>query len=143
MKLLLTLLLLTSSALPASWEEVQQISPGHKTKIEMLKRESIRGTFVSANETALVVRLKSGEQSVARSDIRRVLIAKPSRRLRDGLIYTAIGGGVGLAVGIAICPHCANEGSPTHFTVPATLMGAGIGALGFLPTPYRTVYKGR
>lgn len=141
MKLLLTLLLFAGAILGASWSEVQRISPGHKIQVENLKRENTRGTLVYADEMELMVRSKSGEHSIARADIRRVRIANPSHRVRNGLLSTAIGAGAGLAVGFAICPHCPNDGSPTRFTVPATLTGAGIGALGFLPTPYRTVYK--
>ena len=142
MKLLL-FFLSASLAFSAGWEAVQRIPPG--TKIEVITREprNIRGTIVSADETLVVIRSKSGERSIVRDDIRRVLVADPSRRLRNGLIATAVGAGVGFGIGFAICPHCANEGAAGMYTGPLTAIGAGAGAIGFLPLPYRTVYNSK
>jgi hypothetical protein len=140
----LFLLLAVTAALPADWEAVKRVLP--ETKIEVTTREprSVRGTFVSATDTTLSLRSKSGEESILRDDIRLVKTAEPSRRLRNGILASAIGAGVGLAIGIAICPHCANEGAGGKFTVPLTAVGAiGGAAGGLLPLPYRTVYKSK
>lgn len=100
--------------------------------------------FVSATAEALVVREKSGERSIARVEISRLRTLEPTRRMRNGLIGTGAGIGVGAAVGVAVCPHCPNEGHGYKYVGPGIAVGAGIGAaLGFLPKPYRTVYKNR
>lgn len=54
-----------------------------------------------------------------------------------------IGVGVGAGLGVAICPYCANEGHGAKFVAPGAAIGGGIGALGFLSSPYRTVYKSK
>jgi hypothetical protein len=136
--------LAANAAFSAGWDALQRIQPD--TKIDVLTREAknLRGTFVSANETVVVVRSKSGEMSIARGNVQRVRVADPSRRVRNGVLATSIGAGVGLAIGGAICPHCANEGAPWKFAGPLTAIGAGAGAAGgFLPLPYRTLYKSK
>jgi hypothetical protein len=141
MKLLL-FLLLANSAFSAGWDAVQRIPPDTEIKVLTRQPEYVTGTFVSSNETVVVVQSKSGEQSIARGDIRRVLVADPSRRVRNGLLATAIGAAVGFAIGGAVCPYCANEGAGGKYTGPLTAVGAGAGAaVGFLVLPYRTVYK--
>jgi hypothetical protein len=143
MKVLL-LFLTANTAFSAGWEAVQRIPPDTRIEVRTRQPEQLRGTFVSANETVLVIHSKSGEQSVPRGDIRRLRVADPSRRMRNGVLATAIGAGIGLAIGAAVCPHCANEGAGWKYTGPLTAIGAGAGAAGgFIPLPYRTVYKSK
>jgi hypothetical protein len=137
-------ILLTAGGLFAGWEEVRAIPAAHKVQIHVRKGEPAKGAFVSASDTAVLVRNKLGERSIARDQIRKVEIADPSRRLRNGLVGTAIGVGVGLAIGWAVCPYCANEGHGDLYTGPGAAIGAGVGAAaGFLPPPYRTIYKSK
>jgi hypothetical protein len=143
MKVLL-FFLAANTAYSADWDAVQRIP--QETKVELLTRESenVRGRFVSAHETGMVVRSKTGERSIMRDDIQRVLLADPSRRMRNGVLTTAIGAGIGLAIGVAVCPYCANEGAGGKYTGPLAAIGASAGAAGgFLPLPYRTVYKSK
>jgi hypothetical protein len=133
-----------STAFSAGWEAVQRIPRDTKIQVQTREAADVRGTFVSANERVVVVRSGSGEQSIVRDDVRRVRAVDPSRRIRNGLLGTAIGAEVGLAIGVAICPHCANEGAAAMYTGPLTAIGAGAGAAGgFLPRPYRTVYTSK
>jgi hypothetical protein len=140
----LFLVLAVTAELLGDWEAVKRVPP--ETKIQVLTREpgSLRGAFVSASETMLLMRSESGEQSIMRDDIRLVKVAEPARRLRNGILASAIGAGIGLAIGVAICPHCANEGAGGKYAVPLTAVGAISGAAGgLLPLPYRTVYKSK
>lgn len=119
-----------------------RLSPDQKLEVLLPRTAPVRGQFVSASPDALVIRDRSGERSIARADVRRVAIPDPSRRGARGFIATAIGAGVGIGIGYAVCPHCANEGSPGKFVGPGAAIGAGAGALaGFLPVPYRTIYR--
>jgi len=138
---LLFLLLAAGAAFAAGWEAVQRIPPDQKIEVTTRNGTSTRTVFVSATADAIVVREKSGERSIARAEIRQVRVADPARRVRNGLIWTAVGAGVGAAIRAAICPSCPNEGHGYKFVGPGVAIGAGAGALGFLPAPYRTVYK--
>lgn len=143
MKVLL-FFLAANVAFSAEWNAVQRIPRDSRIEVRTSKPENVRGTFVSADEMELVMHSKFGEQSVARGAIRRVLLADPSRRVRNGVIATGIGAGIGLTIGVAICPYCANEGAAWKYTGPLTAVGAVAGAaVGFLPLPYRTVYKSK
>jgi hypothetical protein len=137
----LMFLLTADTLLSAGWEAVQKISANTKILVVAGAPREVRGILVSADETTLVVRSTSGEQSIARGDIQRVRVADPSGRVKKGVLATAIGAGAGFAIGFAICPHCANEGAAGKFTAPLTAAGAGVGSLGFLPLPYRTIYS--
>ena len=138
----LVLLAAASSALCAGWEAVQKLPANSKIEVVAEGAQgNLRGAYVSATENTLVFQGTSGERSIPRNAIRRVRVADPARRVRNGLLATAIGAGTGLAIGWAICPHCANEGSGWKFTGPLTGVGAAAGSLGFLPLPYRTIYE--
>ena len=142
-KLVFLLLLSAGAACAAEWEAIQRIPPDQRIEVTTRNGTRLHAAFVSATGEALVVRDKPGERSIARTEIRQVRVADPARRVRRGLIRTAVGAGVGVALGWAICPHCASEGSGYKFVGPGLAIGAGLGALGFLPVPYRTVYKSK
>lgn len=136
------LLLFTLRAFAADWDGVQRLAS--LQKLEILTRSGeVRAEFVSASNDALVVRDKSGERSIPRAEIRRVSVKDPSRRIRQGLLWTAVGAGAGAGVGLAACPSCLNEGHGAKFIGPGLAAGAAIGALGFLSAPYRTIYKSK
>src|ERR1019366_8806906 len=137
------LLLVASVAFAAEWEAIQRIPLDRKIEITTRDGTRTRAAFVSATGDAMVVREKSGERSIARAEIREVRVAEPARRLRNGLIWTAVGAAIGAAIGAAVCPYCPNEGHGYEFIGPGAAIGAGAGALGFLSAPYRTVYKSK
>lgn len=135
------LLLVAVTAFAADWEDVRHIAVDTKVEVTAQKTGQTRGTFVSASAEELVVRENSGQRSVARSDIREVRVLDSGRRLRKGLMWMAIGAGAGVGAGFAACPSCSNEGSGGKYVGPGVAAGAALGALGFLSSPYRTVYK--
>ena len=140
----LFLVMLMASGVFAGWEEVRGVAAARKIEISVRKGAPAKGTFVSASETGIVVREKGGDRSIARDAIRKVRVADTSLRTRNGLIGTAIGVGAGLVIGWAICPYCANEGHGVPFIGPGAAIGAGVGAAaGFLPAPFRTIYKAK
>ena len=134
--------ILASCASAAGWESVQRLAPGQQLHVQTVASE-LRGTFVRADTSTLVVRLKATEQSIAINEVQRVRVVDPSRRLRNGLIGVGIGVGTGIGIGFAICPHCANEGDGGKFVAPLAGIGAAAGALAFLPPSWRTIYRVR
>jgi hypothetical protein len=138
------LLLAAASALFGGWEELKSVPAAQRIEVSVRKGDAAKGTFVSASDTAIVVRDNTGERSIARDEIRKIRVADPSRRIRNGLIGTAVGAGVGLAAGWAVCPHCASEGAAGKYIGPGVGIGAGVGAAaGFLPAPWRTIYSSK
>jgi hypothetical protein len=140
---LVMLFLIVHTAFAAEWGAVQRLAADRKIEVTERNGKQTRAVFVSATGEAMVVREKTGERSITRSEIRKVRVSEPSRRIRNGLIWTAIGAGAGAAIGFAVCPYCSNEGHGDKFVGPGVAIGAGLGALGFLPVPYRTVYQSK
>jgi hypothetical protein len=140
MKLLL-LIVMAGSALAADWNAVRGIPAAQKIEVTTKDGKRTQSEFVAAAAETLSMRVKSGEQTLARTDVRQIRVYDPSRRLHKGILWTLIGAGAGLGVGVAACPSCANEGAGYKYAGPGTAIGAGVGALGFFSSPYRTVYK--
>ena len=140
----LCLFLLASSLIfAADWDAVQQIPAAQKIEVtELHGGGRLRATLVSASPDTIVVLEASGERSIPRADIRELRVFDPGRRTHRGLLWTLIGAGVGAGASLAACAACANEGHDQAQYVPAGVaVGAAIGAIGFLSSPYRTVYK--
>ena len=131
-----------SGAPPPDWNVVAKLAPGTRVHVYSMDRSTsdVRGTVVTVSAESLVVKSKAGETSIQRSGVKRVKVAAPHRRTRNGLMGLAIGAGAGLAAGWAVCVYCANEGHSGYW--PHGL-GAGsvLGALAFLPMPYVTIYQ--
>lgn len=129
----------------ADWDAVQRIPAAQK--IEVTERSGggrLRATLVSTSPDTIVVREASGERSIPRTDIRELRVFDPGRRVHRGLLWTLIGAGAGAGASLAACISCAGEGRNTATYVPLGVAGgAAIGALGFLSSPYRIVYKSR
>jgi hypothetical protein len=137
------LILQYATAAFGGWEAVQRIPPDQKINVITRAGAKMGGSFVTATETGLVLRSKSGEESIGREDIVAVRVADPSSRMRRGVIGTAIGAGVGLGLSYPVCERIYNEGgnrSSCVAGITAPFTGGGA-ALGFLPTPYRLVYE--
>jgi hypothetical protein len=141
---LVCLFVMAAIGLFAGWDQVREVGANTKIEVSIRRAEGVKGTFVSASETALIVRDATGERSIARDQIRRVSVSDPSRRMRNTVIGAAVGLAVGIGIGFAVCPYCANEGHGGKYVGPAAAAGAGLGAAaGLLPAPYRTIYKAK
>src|SRR5690349_13297345 len=140
MKLLL-LVVFAGATFAAGWEAVERIERDRKIEVVTRDGKETRAMFLSATADALQVREKSGERSIAGGVIRGVKRADASRRVRRGVVFTAIGAGIAAGIGAAVCQYCPNEGHGYKYVPAGTAVGAGIGALGFLSSPYKTVYK--
>ena len=141
MKKLLAMMLLTAmTAFGAGWNSVTQIAEGQKIELKMRDGVKLQGTLISATAESIAIRYKSGERSIDRADVLRVRVYDAGRRTRRGIMWTAIGAGAGLGIGFAVCPYCPNEGH-SGYAGTGVGVGAGIGALGFLSSPFKTVYE--
>lgn len=142
-KTIALLLLSTVTMLGASWDALQKLHPGDTIELTTGAEKRRMVTYRSATADALIITTNSGEQSLAKADVERVRIKQPGRRVKRGILTTAIGAAAGAGIGFAICPGCANEGNGYKFAGPGLAAGAGVGALGFLTSDYRTVYERR
>ena len=138
-------LLASSLSFAADWDAVRQIPAGQR--IEVTDRSGggwLRATLVSARPDTVVLREASGERSIPRADIRQLRVFDPGRKAHRGFLWTLVGAGVGAGASLAGCVSCPGEGRDMTKYMPLGVgVGAAVGALGFLSSPYRTVYKSR
>jgi len=135
--------MMATLALGAEWDAVQGIAAARKIEVRTRDGAKVQGTFRSATAESVVVQDKSGERAIARADVREVRVYDAGRRVTRGLLWTAVGAGVGAGMGVAVCPYCENEGHGGKFVPAGAAVGAGIGALGFLSSPYRRIYRNK
>jgi hypothetical protein len=138
-------LFVSSLVFAADWDAVQRIPAAQKIEVtERSGRGRLRATLVSAGPDSIVVLEASSERSIPRADIRELRVFDPGRRVHRGLLWTLIGAGAGAGASLAACVSCPGEGRNMAGYVPLGVAGgAAIGAIGFLSSPYRTVYKSR
>lgn len=113
------------------------LAAGDRVELRTKDGAKLRSEFVSATADSVVVR----DKMVQRAEISEVKVYDAGRRIRHGVLWTIIGAAAGVGVGFAVCPYCANEGHGGKFVGPGAAVGAGVGALGFLTSPWKRIYK--
>jgi hypothetical protein len=134
----LSLFLIATAGLFAqadSWALLRGIYPGQHTHVHLLSGDTQTGGFISTTDANIVIRLRTGDQTLAKEQIQKISVRKLSKRGRNALIGAGIGAGVmgGLAAGLT--------GDGTFAAAAAVgygIIGAGIGAL--FPG-YDTLYR--
>jgi len=136
-------LFVSSLVFAADWDAVQRIPAAQRIEvIERSRGGRLRATLVSASSDTVVVREASGERSIPRADIRELRVFDSAKRVHRGLLWTLVGAGAGAGASLAACISCPGEGRDVTTHAPLGMaVGAAIGALGFLSSPYRIVYK--
>ena len=137
MKLLLLLLCVAVAPLAADWSDVMHLASGERVEVRTKDGAKMQSEFVSATADSLVVR----DKTVQRTEISEIKVYDAGRRIRHGVLWTLVGAAAGAGVGFAVCPYCANEGHGAKYVGPGVAVGAGIGALGFLTSPWKRIYK--
>lgn len=136
------LLVLAFAALvqAASWDRLDQFAQ-RQIELTTMQGAKTKCTLLSVSSDSLSISDSSGQKSIAKVDIQEIRLHDSAHKVRRGWLFTAIGAGVGAGLGVAVCPGCANEGNGGKFVGPGLAAGAGLGALSFLGSPYRTIYR--
>jgi hypothetical protein len=138
--LLLCVLVLPSVSLAQTnqpaWETLNHLAPGQNIQVIDTASKKHSGALLRVSDSAISLRLASGEQSIQKQDVRTVKVLG-AHRGRNALIGAAVGGasgaGIGAAIGAATHQGCA---STTTFcldiigTAGQAGIGAAIGGLG-------------
>jgi hypothetical protein len=111
----------------ASWQNLAAIRAGQKVEIRTA-RDRFTGEFVRFDAQGLTIRDKSGERSMAQSEVNRVSIPKRSRGIWIG---AAAGAGGGLVAGALLGERLANE-SGGDFSNLKPAIAAACAAVGAL-----------
>jgi len=133
---MLTLCLMSSLAfadvVPGRWEKADSTPPGSRISILMRSGDQLEGTFVSSDDQAVTIQTPDGRNvPLVKAAILRVTRPKQASR---ALIGAAIGGGAGLATGLAISSRfdetflARKDLMGVTFTAIGACVGAGIGS---------------
>jgi hypothetical protein len=129
----------------AQWQRVQSLLPGVQLQVRRLDKTTVKGSFVSADDSAITVKAEIGESRIARSDIRQVRAKRGSARLKGGAIGAAIGAAGGIAIAVALGGALTDgDGVSSEAAAALGALGGGIGlAVGLIPTGYTKIYDAR
>jgi hypothetical protein len=116
------------------WSNLAECPPQAQIRVGLLKGGDMRGSLEKVSADSLVVKTTKGELTLMRTNITRVQLKKPGRRLRHTLIGLAVGAGGGLIVVAALhdakaCSgwFCPGPDIEHDVKLGATPVGAAIG----------------
>lgn len=127
------------TAAAAPWDSVRRLAGGTRIELSTKDGQNRNVEFVSATAENVVVRTRSGEQSIERSEVRSIRQKVPGRRLRRGLLGVAIGAGAGAVLG-ALAGAVAEDGSAAATARQTAAIGGAFGTLAFTGSDFRVVY---
>jgi hypothetical protein len=85
---------------PARWEKVDGLPSGTQILVALKTGERIQGTFLASSPQDLALTATTGSQRrVSKPEVQDVTVVKKDKVLDGLLLGTAIGAGVGVAVG--------------------------------------------
>lgn len=136
-------LLLVLGGSLGEWDQVIAIAKGRLVEIQDVNKRKLKGPIVSASADSIVVRTKTGEQSVARDAVRRVKLRTAVARGRNTAIGAVVGAGVLIgAMAIAAAASTNDDLDTGELLKISAGAGAMWGAIaGVLVPGYSTVYQ--
>jgi len=119
-----------------NWILLRGIYPGQDTHVHTLDGRLLTGGFISTTDDNIVIRQRMGDETFAKSQIKKVSVRKLSKRGRNSLVGAGIGA---LAMGGLAAAVTKGDGTVTAAAALAYgIIGAGIGALF---AGYDTLYR--
>ena len=126
---LIVALLVTGGLLAAQsgdWASVKRLAKGEEIRVSMNDGKAYRGQLQSAADDSLILIAAASQETLQRTDIKKIGLKRPSHRGRNTLIGLGIGAGGGLAVGAGFD---ADEGFLSIGKQVFTPLGAIIGTV--------------
>ena len=138
---ILFILVLAAASLVAqadNWNLLRGIYPGQTTHVHALDGRFNSGKFISTTDDNIVIRLRTGDQTFTKNEIKKISVLKSSKRWRNAGIGAAIGASAIGAAAIASNDLDGHGSLVAGAVIGYGLIGAGIGAL--FPG-YDTLYR--
>jgi thiamine pyrophosphate-dependent acetolactate synthase large subunit-like protein len=85
----------------ASWETLHALRAGEKIEVVETTLKNHKGTLVTSSEESITLRESGAEQTIKKENVTRVTRLEKTHRLRNALIFGAVGAGVGAGIGAA------------------------------------------
>lgn len=120
-----------------SWGALNSLHGGQRIEIVETHLKKHNGMFSTVTDEAIQLREGGGDVGIKREDVMRVTLLDKSHRLRNALIFGAVGAGAGAGIGAAthhhvICTTPCSLQNPNTFlsSSQAAAVGAVIGLAG-------------
>ena len=133
----------------SDWKALYGLHSGEKIELMETGMKKHVGTFSTVTEEAIQMREGSNDIGIPRGSVARVTVLDKSHRLRNSLIFGAVGAGAGAGIGAA-ASRCSSSNNTFNFcglgrgvevalgAVVGLVGGAGVGAaIPSHPTIYR------
>lgn len=124
-----------------SWDALRNLRVGEKIDVVETSMKKHTGTFAMVSDQSIQMHEGSSDIGIRKEDVARVTLLDKNHRLRNALIFAAVGGGIGAGIGAAVLPS--NAGVFRGYT--AALFGvigfAGCGGIGAAIPSHPTVYR--
>ncbi|MBE0656656.1 MAG: hypothetical protein IH602_03145 [Bryobacteraceae bacterium] len=125
---------------PENWSALSQIRRDEKVQVVRMNLKSVSGRFESFSSDSIVVRQKSADVVIPRSDVHRITITGRSKRLRNLAIGAAIGAGTGFVIGQIITRERHDDWQSIAYF--CTMMGLAAGTpIGAAVPSHPTIYR--
>ena len=112
----------------ASWENLRQLTPGHKIQVVQRDGKAWTGSFVSFSDTSVSLKVREANKTVRRAEVVRVS-RHSGKRARNALIGAAAGAGAGVAIGAGVGGCKQNQFGPCIGRGLAAAVVGGAGAV--------------
>jgi hypothetical protein len=110
-----------------SWDVLRQLQAREKIEVERKTgKKKLSGKFVSMSDTELVIERKGKNVSFSRDEVKNIWHVKPPSRKKRA-IFTAIGGGAGVFVGLITAVGILYSGGGSEAGALAALIGIPVG----------------
>jgi hypothetical protein len=133
----------TAQAPAGNWAGLTQLAPGTETRITLSGGRTLRGSLRTVTSDSLSIDAAKGQETLSRTEIKRVDRKRGGHRGRNALIGLAIGAGGGLAIGAAVDSN-SHGWFPNLGKAVFTPLGAIIGTVVGVAIPsggWRQVYR--
>lgn len=128
------------------WANLNRLPVGTEVRVALANGKTHRGFLQSATADSLLLNATTSQESVARTDVRRVQQKRKGHRGRNTLIGLGIGLGGGLIAGAAIDSKISDDWFPNAGKAVLTPVGAVIGTVIGVAIPtggWRQVYPAK
>lgn len=126
---------------PEDWSALSQIRRDEKIQVVRHNMKTVNGRFESFSADSIVVRQKTADVVIPKSEVIRVTITGRNKRLRNMAIGAAIGTGTGFLIGQVITRERHDDWQTIAYF--CTMMGLAAGTpIGAAIPSHPTVYRG-
>jgi len=109
-----------------SWDFLRQLRAGEKIEVERKTgKKKISGNLAGLSDTGLVIERKGKNESISRDEVKNIWLVKPPSGKKRA-IFTSIGGGAGVFLGLISAVAIAFEGG-SEAGAYAALIGIPVG----------------